>query len=74
MHTPDLIGVFASAVSGARMAIGRDCDLVGIAILAVVTALGGVLRDVLAGETPARPVVRQAVLSWWVSAESTPAA
>ena len=37
----DLVGIFAFAVSGALMAIRRDHDVVGIAILAVVTALGG---------------------------------
>lgn len=47
------IGVFAFAVSGALMAIGRDHDAVGIAILAVVTALGGgMLRDLALGDTP----------------------
>ena len=44
MQVLELIGVFAFAVSGALMAIDRDFDVVGIAILAVVTALGGPLR------------------------------
>ena len=54
MHTElDLIGIFAFAISGALMAIRRDFDVVGIAILAVVTALGGgVLRDLVLGDTP----------------------
>ena len=53
MHTLDLIGIFAFAVSGALMAIGRDYDVVGIAILAVVTALGGgIIRDLVLGDTP----------------------
>ncbi|MGY1802350.1 trimeric intracellular cation channel family protein [Blastococcus sp. SYSU D00922] len=53
MQTLDLIGVFAFAVSGALAAIGRDHDVVGIGILAVVTALGGgILRDVVLGDTP----------------------
>ncbi|MGY1838172.1 MULTISPECIES: trimeric intracellular cation channel family protein [unclassified Modestobacter] len=53
MQVLDLIGVFAFAVSGALMAIGRDHDVVGIAILAVVTALGGgIIRDLVLGDTP----------------------
>jgi uncharacterized membrane protein YeiH len=53
MHALDLIGVFAFAVSGALMAIDRGYDVVGIAILAVVTALGGgIIRDLVLGDTP----------------------
>jgi uncharacterized membrane protein YeiH len=49
----DLIGIFAFGISGALMAIRRDFDVVGIAILAVVTALGGgILRDLVLGHTP----------------------
>lgn len=53
MQILDLIGIFALAVSGSLMAIGRDYDVVGIAILAVVTALGGgIVRDLMLGDTP----------------------
>ncbi len=54
MHTAlDLTGIFAFAISGALMAIRRDFDVVGIAILAVITALGGgILRDLVLGHTP----------------------
>ena len=49
----DLIGLFAFGISGALMAIHRDFDIVGIAILAVITALGGgILRDLVLGDTP----------------------
>jgi uncharacterized membrane protein YeiH len=49
----DLIGLFAFGISGALMAIRRDFDAVGIAILAVITALGGgILRDLVLGATP----------------------
>jgi uncharacterized membrane protein YeiH len=49
----DLIGISAFAASGALMAIRRDFDIVGVAILALATALGGgLLRDVLLGDTP----------------------
>ena len=54
MHAAlDLIGIFAFGISGALMAIRRDFDVVGIAILAVITALGGgILRDLVLGDTP----------------------
>ena len=49
----DLIGIFTFAVSGALLAIQRDFDVVGIAVLAIVTALGGgILRDLLLGDAP----------------------
>jgi uncharacterized membrane protein YeiH len=49
----DLIGLFTFGISGALMAIRRDFDVVGIAILAVITALGGgILRDLVLGDTP----------------------
>jgi uncharacterized membrane protein YeiH len=54
VHTAlDLIGIFTFAISGALLAIQRDFDIVGIAILAVITALGGgILRDLALGDTP----------------------
>jgi len=49
----DLIGIFAFGISGALMAIRLDFDIVGIALLAVITALGGgILRDLVLGDTP----------------------
>jgi Glycine transporter len=36
----DLIGLFAFGISGALMAIRLDFDVVGIATLAVITAVG----------------------------------
>ena len=59
----DLIGIFAFGISGALMAIRRDFDVVGIAILAVATALGGgVLRDLVLGDTPPPAFTRSAYL------------
>jgi uncharacterized membrane protein YeiH len=44
----DLGGVFVFALSGASLAARKGFDLVGIAVLAMATALGGgLLRDVL---------------------------
>jgi uncharacterized membrane protein YeiH len=49
----ETIGVFAFAISGAFLAVRRGFDIVGIVVLAVLTAIGGgVLRDVLIGDTP----------------------
>lgn len=49
----EAIGVFAFALSGALLAVRRGFDLVGVIVLAVLTAIGGgVLRDVLLGDTP----------------------
>src|SRR6476660_1549488 len=48
-----LIGVFAFALSGALLAVRRQFDFVGMAVLATVTAVGGgVIRDVLIGDIP----------------------
>ena len=50
----ELTGLFVFAISGALMAIRRDFDVIGLAILGVTTAVGGgLLRDVIARETPA---------------------
>jgi uncharacterized membrane protein YeiH len=54
MHAAlELTGIFAFGLSGALMAIRRDFDVVGIATLAVLTALGGgIARDLVLGATP----------------------
>ncbi|MHA6627170.1 trimeric intracellular cation channel family protein [Pseudonocardia sichuanensis] len=49
----DLVGVFAFATSGALVAVRRDFDLVGMVVLAGVTALGGgIVRDLVIGAVP----------------------
>jgi uncharacterized membrane protein YeiH len=49
----DLVGVFVFALSGASLAARRGFDVVGIAALATATGLGGgMVRDVLLGDTP----------------------
>ncbi|MFF3573507.1 trimeric intracellular cation channel family protein [Nocardia jiangxiensis] len=49
----DLLGVFAFGVSGALLAVRKDYDMVGIAVLACATAFGGgVVRDVVIGAVP----------------------
>ena len=49
----EIIGTAAFAVSGAMEGIRREMDLFGVAMLGLVTAVGGgVLRDVIIGNTP----------------------
>ncbi len=50
----ETIGVIAFAVSGAIAAIDKEIDLFGVLFLSLVTCFGGgILRDVLIGNTPA---------------------
>ena len=59
----DLAGVFAFALSGAQLGAQKRFDVVGIATLAVATALGGgMTRDVLLGDTPPVALRDQAYL------------
>jgi uncharacterized membrane protein YeiH len=52
-HSLDLAGIFVFAISGALLAVRKNFDVFGIAVLAEVTALGGgVLRDLLIGAVP----------------------
>lgn len=47
----EYIGVFAFAISGANVAIHEQLDLLGIYILATVTAMGGgIIRDIVVNE------------------------
>lgn len=49
----DIIGTLVFAISGVLTAIEKKFDLVGSAIIGMVTAIGGgTLRDILIGETP----------------------
>ena len=49
----ELIGLYVFATSGALMAIHKRFDVVGIVVLALLTALGGgILRDLIIGDTP----------------------
>ena len=52
-HTIDVIGIFVFAISGALLAVRKNFDVFGIAVLAEVTALGGGLfRDLVIGAVP----------------------
>lgn len=49
----DLIGTFAFAISGIRLASGKNIDWFGAYIVGLVTAIGGgTIRDLLLGITP----------------------
>ena len=49
----EMIGTVAFSCSGAMLAIKKHLDLLGIMVLGVVTACGGgMIRDVLIGNTP----------------------
>ncbi|MEU9010609.1 trimeric intracellular cation channel family protein [Streptomyces sp. NPDC048479] len=52
-HALDLVGIFVFAISGALLAVRKNFDVFGIAVLAEVTALGGgLLRDLIIGAVP----------------------
>lgn len=60
----NLIGIFAFSLSGALMAVRKDMDIVGMVVLASLTALGGgVVRDVLIGDTPPAALRN----TWWLA-------
>ena len=49
----EIIGIVAFAVSGAVVALKKQMDVLGVTVLGMFTAVGGgVLRDVLTGESP----------------------
>ncbi len=53
LHTLDLIGIFVFAISGALLAVRKNFDVFGIAVLAEATGLGGGLfRDLVIGAVP----------------------
>ena len=49
----EIIGTFVFAVSGVSTAASKQFDIMGVSVIALVTAIGGgTLRDVMIGETP----------------------
>lgn len=49
----EIIGTIAFAISGALVGINKKMDIFGIAMLALMTAIGGgIVRDVLVGRIP----------------------
>ncbi|MEW2633755.1 trimeric intracellular cation channel family protein [Streptomyces sp. NPDC048389] len=52
-HALELVGIFVFAISGALLAVRKNFDVFGMAVLAEVTALGGgLLRDLIIGAVP----------------------
>lgn len=59
----NFIGLAAFALSGALMGVRRQFDIIGMAVLAMITALGGgIIRDVLIGSTPPDALLH----TWWL--------
>lgn len=49
----NLVGIFVFAISGALLAVHKHYDIVGMIVLAEITAIGGgVLRDLILGAVP----------------------
>ena len=49
----DLAGTFVLAIHGASVAAAAGLDLLGIVVIALISAMGGgIMRDLLVGETP----------------------
>lgn len=49
----ELLGLFVFAISGAMLGVRKGFEVVGVTSLALVTALGGgVVRDLVLGDTP----------------------
>jgi uncharacterized membrane protein YeiH len=72
----DLAGIFVFAVSGALAALRQRLDVVGMVVLAEITALGGgILRDLVIGDGPPTaftslgyvltPLVAAALVFFW---------
>ncbi|MFF5205444.1 trimeric intracellular cation channel family protein [Streptosporangium sp. NPDC000396] len=71
----DLIGIFVFALSGALVGVRKRLDVVGMAVLAEITALGGgILRDLILNVPPAAffsvgyvvvPVAATVIVFFW---------
>ncbi|GHH71261.1 hypothetical protein GCM10017673_24490 [Streptosporangium violaceochromogenes] len=71
----DLVGIFVFALSGALVGVRKRLDVVGMAVLAEMTALGGgILRDLILNIRPAAfhstgyvlvPVAATAIVFFW---------
>ena len=49
----EIIGTIAFSISGAIVAIEKKMDVLGVMILGLTTGVGGgVMRDIMAGNTP----------------------
>jgi uncharacterized membrane protein YeiH len=61
----NLIGTFVFAVSGALLAVRKNYDIVGMIVLAGITAIGGgVIRDLIIGAIP--PTAFTDAIYFWI--------
>ena len=66
----NLIGTFVFAISGALLATHKNYDIVGMVVLAGITAIGGgVIRDLVIGAVP--PVAFTDVSYFWIPLVAT---
>lgn len=60
----EILGTIAFAISGAMTAIDRDLDVFGVIMLGCVTACGGgILRDMILGQTPPQSFINPVYLT-----------
>ena len=60
----EILGTIAFAISGAMIAIDRKLDVFGVIIMGCVTACGGgILRDMILGQTPPMSFINPVYLS-----------
>ena len=60
----EILGTSAFAISGAMIGIDRELDLFGVIFMGCITACGGgILRDVILGQTPPQSFINAVYLS-----------
>ena len=64
LHSLDLLGTFAFALSGALLAARKRMDWFGVVVLAIAAGLGGgIVRDMLIGATPPAAITHWSYLA-----------
>jgi uncharacterized membrane protein YeiH len=64
LHTLDLAGTFAFALSGALLGARKRMDVFGVVVLAIAAGIGGgIVRDLLIGATPPAAITHWAYLA-----------
>ena len=60
----EILGTIAFAISGAMIGIDRELDLFGVIFMGCITACGGgILRDVILGQTPPQSFINAVYLT-----------
>lgn len=63
------------AISGAVTGIEKKLDLFGITFLAIITGVGGMIRDIFVGNVPfvqKREIYAMALITWHASGKPAP--